>query len=440
MATKGKVKTILVVGGGISGLTTALEAAEAGCEVMLIEKSAYLGGRVAGFSQYFPKLCPPSCGLEINFKRLKNNPRVTVLTLAELESLSGSPGAYEAVIKISPRYVTEACTLCGDCSRECPTEIADEFNLAMSTTKAVRLPHRAAFPARYVLDRSACSLDCRACVDACKYQAIDLGQLPTKRTVHVGSVVFATGWAPYDATRIDNLGFGKYANVVTNVIFERLAAADGPTQGKLLRPSDGKEPRAVAFVQCAGSRDRNHLPYCSSVCCTASLKQATYIRSRYPETKITMFYIDLRTSGHLEEFAAKVIAANGIELIKGKVGKLQEHPATRDLLLTVEDVLGGRKIMREYDLVILATGIVPQTGGLPAGVTIDEFGFAVGGKPGIYAAGCVKRPAEVSASIRDATGAALKAFQSSLEVPSAAGPPPGAAQPDVSQPGVAHHG
>jgi quinone-modifying oxidoreductase, subunit QmoA len=421
----GASRTILVVGGGIAGLTTALEAAEAGCEVVLVEKSAYLGGRVAGFNQYFPKLCPPSCGLEINFKRLKNNPRVRVLTLAELESLNGSPGAYEAVIKIAPRYVTDACTLCGECAKVCPTEIADEFNCAMARTKAVRLPHRAAYPAQYVVERTACAADCQACVEACKYRAIDLQQPPIKHTLRVASVVLATGWAPYDAAKIDNLGFGKYPNVVTNVIFERLAAADGPTQGQILRPSDGKEPRAVAFVQCAGSRDQNHLPYCSGVCCTASLKQATYIRSRYPEAKITMFYIDLRTPGRLEEFAAKVVAANGIELIKGKVGKVKEHPVSRDLLLTAEDVLGGRKIMREYDLVVLATGMVPQTSGIPAGVSVDEFGFAGPGQPGVYAAGCVKRPAEVSASIRDATGAALKALQTTV----------GAAQRGVTQHG-----
>lgn len=407
----GKCSTVLVVGGGIAGMTTAIEAAEAGCNVVLVEKSSYLGGRVAGFNQYFPKLCPPSCGLEINFKRLKNNPRVTVVALAELESLSGSPGAYQAVIKISPRYVTDACTLCGECSKVCPTEIADEFNSSLVRIKAVRLPHRAAFPAQYVVDRAACAADCHACLDACKYGAIDLQQQPARRTLRVASVVLATGWAPYDASKIDNLGFGKYANVVTNVSFERLAAADGPTRGKVLRPSDGKEPRAVAFVQCAGSRDENHLPYCSAVCCTASLKQATYIHKQYPEARVTMFYIDLRTPGHLETFAAKVIAENGIQLIKGKVGKVQEHPVSRDLLVTAEDVLGGRKITREYDLVVLATGMVPQTNGLPQGIGLDEFGFAGNGQPGVFAAGCVKRPAEVSGSIRDATGAALKAFQ-----------------------------
>jgi quinone-modifying oxidoreductase, subunit QmoA len=410
-STNGRGGTILVVGGGIAGITTALEAAEAGCDVVLIEKSATLGGRVAGFNQYFPKLCPPSCGLEINFKRLNANPRVTVFTLAELENLSGSPGAYEAVIRIAPRYVTQDCTLCGECSSVCPVEIPDEFNCGMTTVKAARLPRRTAFPAQYVIERAACAADCHACLDACQYRAIDLEQQPGRKTFKVASVVLATGWTPYDASRIENLGFGRCANVVTNVIFERMSAADGPSQGKILRPSDGKEPKAIAFVQCAGSRDQNHLPYCSGVCCTASLKHATYIRSRYPAAKITVFYIDLRTPGHLQEFAAKTVAANGIELIKGKVGTVKEHPGSRDVLLVAEDVLRGRKIMREFDLVVLATGMVPQNRGIAAQVQLDEFGFVGDSKGGIYAAGCAKRPAEVSASIRDATGAALQAWQ-----------------------------
>ncbi len=402
---------ILVVGGGVAGLTSAVEAAEAGCDVVLVDKSPYLGGRVAGFHQYFPKLCPPPCGLEINFKRIKNNPRITIFTMAELESLSGSPGSYEAVIKITPRFVTDACTACGECSRVCPAEIPDPFNWGMTKIKAIRLPYGMAFPAKYLVERNACPENCHACVDACKYGAVDLQQQQTRKKLQVASVVLATGWAPYDATRIDNLGFGKCANVITNVMLERLAAVDGPTKGNILRPSDNKPPRAVAFVQCAGSRDQNHLPYCSGVCCTASLKQASYIHSQYPETKITIFYIDLRTPGHLEEFATKTIAANGIELIKGKVGKIQEHPASRDLLVTAEDILKSRKITREYDLVVLAIGMVPQTSGLSLRVNLDEFGFAGNGKPGVYAAGCVKRPAEVAASIRDATGAALKAMQ-----------------------------
>ncbi len=413
-SANGDGKAILILGGGIAGLTVAIEAAEAGCKVLLVEKSPYLGGRVARLHQYFPKLCPPACGLEINLKRLKNNRQVTILTQAELESLSGTSGDYQAVIKIAPRYVTDACTVCGECGQVCPAEVADEFNYSLSKSKAVHLPHAMAFPAKYVVERSACPEKCHACVDACPYKAIDLTQKAEKKTVRVASVVVATGWAPYDASKIDNLGFGKYANVVTNVIVERFASSSGPTGGKVLRPSDGREPRSVAFVQCAGSRDQNHLPYCSAVCCSASLKHATYIRKLYPEAKITIFYIDLRTPGHLQEFFSKVTADGQIELIKGKVGKVEEDPASKELLLTAEDVLNGKKITRKYDLVVLATGMVPQTAGLPAEFDVDEFGFINNLKTGLYGTGCAKRPAEVSASIRDATGAALKALQVTL--------------------------
>jgi len=406
-------KPLLVVGGGIAGITAALEAAEAGCQVVLIEKLPYLGGRVIRVNQYFPKLCPPGCGLEINFRRLKNNPRVTVLTQAELESLSGSPGDYEAVVKLAPRYVSPACTLCGACAEVCPGERADEFNYGLSKTKAIYLPQALAFPALYALERSACPPGCRACVEACRYGAIDLDQQPERKTYRVAAVVAATGWAPYDASRLEALGFGRAANVITNVMMERLAAPNGPTGGKILRPSDGRPPASVAFIQCAGSRDENHLPYCSAVCCAASLKQARYVRSLYPEIPITIFYIDLRTPGRLEEFLTRMQGETNVELVKGKVGKVEEEPGSGDLILTAEDVMTGRKTVRKAGLAVLATGIVPQTEGLPAEFARDEFGFLADGasRKGLYAAGCVRRPEEVAASVQDATAAALKGLQ-----------------------------
>jgi quinone-modifying oxidoreductase subunit QmoA len=403
----------LVIGGGIAGLTAAIEATEAGCQVILVEKASYLGGRVTRTHQYFPKLCPPTCGLEINFRRLRENPRITLLTLAEVEEISGSPGDYEATIRISPRFVTEACTLCGACAEACPAERPDEFNFGLSKTKAAHLPHAMAFPARYVIEGAVCPEGCKACKEACIYGAIDLDQKAERKTFRVAAVVAATGWAPYDAARIDNLGFGKYPNVVTNVIMERMAAANGPTGGRIVRPFDGKGPQAVAFVQCAGSRDENHLPYCSAVCCAASLKQATYIRNLYPQAQITIFYIDVRTLGRLEDFYATVTADEKITLVKGKVARVEEDPETRDLLVTAEDVFGGKVKTQRFDLVVLATGIVPQTEGLPAGFALDEFRFlsVPEGQAGLYAAGCVRRPEEVSAAVQDATGAALKALQ-----------------------------
>jgi quinone-modifying oxidoreductase, subunit QmoA len=406
-------KGILVLGGGMAGMTAALEAAEAGCSVTLVEQAPFLGGRVARMNLYFPKLCPPACGLEINFKRLKNNGRIEVLTQAEVLDLAGSPGDYTATVRVAPRHVTDACTLCGECAKVCPAERADDFNYGLCKTKAAYLPYPMAYPTLFAIDRAACASGCDACVKACAYDAIDLDQKAQTRTLNVAAVIAATGWAPYDATKIDNLGYGRCANVVTNVIMERLASVNGPTGGKILRPSDGKEPKTVAFVQCAGSRDENHLPYCSAVCCAASLKQATYVRTAYPDAKVKIFYIDIRTAGRLEDFYAKVSADPGVELIKGKVAKVEEDNATKDVLIEVEDVAHGRKIHERVDLLVLATGIVPQTQGLPQAAVLDEYHFVENrpGKTGFYGAGCVRRPEEVSATVQDGTGAALKAFQ-----------------------------
>lgn len=406
-------KPVLVLGGGIAGITAAVEAAEAGCEVILAEKSPSLGGRVARSNLYFPKLCPPACGLEINYRRIRANPRITVLTQAELEQLSGLPGDFEATLRIEPRYVTADCTGCGECSKVCPAEIADEYNSGMAKTKAVRLPFAAAYPARYALERSACPAGCEACVKACSYNAIDLQQQAERKTLRVAAVIAATGWAPYDASKLTELGFGKYPNVITNVMLERLAAVDGPTGGRILRPSDQQPPGMTVFVQCAGSRDENHLPYCSAVCCTASFKQTAYLRSQYPDSKAAIFYIDIRTPGRLEEFQARVAADGNVALIKGKVVEIAEDPETKDLLVAAEDVLRGKKITWRANLVVLATGIVPQRSWLPAGFSVDEYGFisSANGRSGCYAAGCAHRPEEVSASVQEATAAALKALQ-----------------------------
>jgi len=411
----GSPKSILVIGGGISGITTAIEAAEVGYDVFLVESNPFLGGRVIRSNQYFPKLCPPTCGLEINFKRMKANTRIKVLTMAEVENISGKEGDYEVVVKLAPRFVNDNCTGCNKCAEVCPVERPNDLNFGMDKTKAIYLPHVMAFPMKYAIDGSVCTgSECAKCVTACQYNAIDLAMTEQKINIKVGSVVIATGWKPYDATKIEPLGFGKYPNVITNVMMERLAVSDGPTAGRLVRPSDGKEISSIAFVQCAGSRDKNHLPYCSAVCCLGSLKQTTYVKERYPDAKVFIFYMDIRAFGTLEDFYNRVKGYDGVSLVRGKVARIKEDSETNDLIVEVEDTLAGQKVNERVEMVVLATGIVPSIAekGLPTEITFDDYGFVTSGQPGIYAAGCARMPADVSTSVQTATSAALKAIQS----------------------------
>ena len=402
---------LLVVGAGIAGITAALEAAEAGKEAVLVEREQAVGGRVLRSHQYFPKLCPPSCGMEINVRRLEKNPRIRVLTGAQVAKADRGANGWSVAIAVSPRFVNERCTVCGDCSKVCPAKVPDPFNLGMNEVPAIRLPHPDAWPRRFVLDRSACPAGCKACVDACTYDAIDLNAAGREETIEASAVVLATGWSPYPIEKFPELGGGRFQDVVANVNFERLASPSGPTGGKILRPSDGTPPKKIAFVQCAGSRDVNHLPYCSAVCCLASLKQATYVKEQIPDAEVTMYYIDRRAPGRNEDVLTKVAATEGVKLVKGKVGKIEE--CAGGLKLRLEDVEAGRILDAFADLVVLATGMVSSLKGEkpPFGVGMDDDGFGLD-NPGasLFIAGVARRPEDVAASVRDATGAAAKAM------------------------------
>jgi quinone-modifying oxidoreductase subunit QmoA len=417
MSGNGKRGTVLVIGGGISGITAAIEASEAGCEVVLVEKNPYLGGRVAQMSQYFPKLCPPTCGLEINFRRLRTSPRIRCLTLSRVESIAGGPGDYKATIQRMPRFVNDRCTACGECVAACPVERADEFNLGMSQTKAVYLPFEMAHPLQFVIDGSVCpGSECGKCVPACPYDAIDLDMQPERIELEVQAVIWATGWDPFPAEQIENLGFGTYPNVITNLMMERLASVNGPTGGKIRRPSDGGGIESVAFVQCAGSRDENYLKHCSGVCCLGSLKHVRYVREQYPDAHIYVFYIDIRAPGRLEDFFVATEKDEKLSLIKGKVAKVTEG-ADGALEVEAEDTLSTEKIRRKVDLVVLATGMVPAGGvgvQVEGGLRTDDYGFLTTEQEhaGLLAAGCAKRPTDVATCVRDATGVVMKALTS----------------------------
>ncbi len=411
-----EAKPILVIGGGIAGMTAAVEAAEVGYRVILVEKEAYLGGRVVRSHKYFPKMCPPTCGFEINARRIRQNPRITVHTLATVKEITGTAGNFGVRVNIKPRYVTGVHSLDESIADRLTSERPDELNMGMGNTKALYYPHDMAYPPQYVLDRDALSdSDAATLSEICPAGAVDLDMSEEEVSLRVGAIIVATGWKPYDAAKLDHLGFGKCQNVITNVMLERLAAPGGPTGGEILRPSDGRKAENVAFVQCAGSRDENHLPYCSAVCCMASLKQVRYLRERNAGAKATVFYIDIRTIGRLEKFYYDLLDDADVSFTKGKVAKIEEAPETKDLILEVEDTIAGEKPAQRFDLVVLATGIVPNPldAEMPFSLAYDQYGFLEGTTDveGIFAAGCVTHPCDVSRATKESTAAVLRAIQ-----------------------------
>ncbi len=410
-------QTILVVGGGIAGVTAALEAAECGKQVILLEKNPSLGGRVSQLYKYFPKLCHPACGMEINLRRLKANRNVRVITMAEVTEVSGDAGNYDVTIKIAPRYVNEKCTACGECEQAVEAEFDDAFHYNLKKRKGAYLPHKMAYPQRYVLDPNIIGTeDADKAKAACKYDAIDLDMQEQTVQFKAGAIVWATGWRPYDAAKIQPYGYDRYANVITSVELERMMDPFGPTGGKLVRPSDGKEAKNVAFIQCAGSRDQNHLKHCSRICCMASLKQTTYVREQYgDEAQSSVYYIDIRAIDRIDDFYQKVQEDETVTFIKSKVASITEDKETGNPILNGVDTEGYNRYSNPHDLVVLAIGMEPSVpaGDFPIKVVVNDNGFIEQDESNgaIFAAGCSSDALDVNRAVQNATASALRAIQ-----------------------------
>lgn len=409
-------QTILVVGGGIGGMTAAIEAAECGKQVILVEKTPALGGRTAQLHRYFPKMCHPTCGLEINLRRVKGNPNVKVMTMAEVAAVEGVRGNYDVTLRLSPRHVNENCTACGDCGRAVKSEIPDAFNHGLKKIKAAYLPHPMAYPQRYVIDPSIVGTpDGEAAKAACKYGAADLSMKEETIRLTVGAIVWATGWRPYDASKIQPYGYDRYPNVITSVEFERLCDPHGPTGGRILRPGDGKPAKGIAFIQCAGSRDENHLRHCSRICCMATLKQTRYVREAWGEEgKSTIYYIDIRAIDRFEDFYQKVRDDANVRFVKSKVARIAQNAENGNPILHGVDTEGYHRYASEHDLVVLAMGMEPEVRDikLPDDIIQDSSGFIEGSwDGGMFGAGAATSPLDVNRSVQSATAASLRAIQ-----------------------------
>jgi quinone-modifying oxidoreductase subunit QmoA len=410
-------QTILVVGGGISGMTAALEAAECGKQVILVEKNPSIGGRVSQLYKYFPKLCFPSCGMEINLRRMKANRNLRLLTLTQVSAVSGEAGNYSVTLKTAPRYVNENCTACGECEKAVEATFPSDYDYGMKPRKGAYLPFNMAHPQRYVLDpRIIGTPDGDKAKAACKYDAIDLDMQEKETTLTVGAIIWATGWQPYDADRIQPYGHDRFANVVSSVEFERMLDPFGPTGGKILRPSDKKEAKNVAFIQCAGSRDRNHLKHCSRICCMATLKQTTYLREKFADDfKASVYYIDIRAIDRIDDFYRKVQADPNVSFVKSKVASITEDKASGNPVLHGVDTEGYHRYSNPHDLVVLAVGMEPSVpkNAFPMEIVLNEEGFieADQANGGIFAAGCSSDALDVNRAVQSATASALRAIQ-----------------------------
>ena len=407
----------IVVGAGIAGLSAALELAETGFSVALVEKKPYVGGRVAQLNLYFPKMCPPTCGLEINVKRLIDNPLIELFDYAEIVSLEGDAGAYRAVLKRTPRYVKEEADEKSllEAAERCPTEVFDDFNLGLRKRKPLYRPYNNSYPQKWVFDKASLSKEeLKDAIAACG-DVLDLKQEPSEEVVEAKAVILATGWEPYDAKALKILGYEENPNVITNMEMERLCAPNGPTGGELKIPGYDGEIKKVAIVQCAGSRDENHLEYCSSVCCLASMKHARYLRERLPEVEVHIFYIDIRSPGAFEDFYADTKEDEKVYWHRGKVAKIFKDWESGKLIVEAEDTLSGNLKQYDADLAILATGMRPTLAkngvAFRSLVKLDENGFVKTKKANsIIGCGVATGPKDVAGVVQEATAAAIKAI------------------------------
>jgi heterodisulfide reductase subunit A len=416
----------LVIGGGIAGIQAALDLADMDVHVHLVERLPSIGGRMAQLDKTFPTNDCSTCILAPKMVDCARHPNVTLHTYSELTGLSGTPGDFRATILHHPRYVDGTkCTGCGVCAEKCPAKVPDAFNVGLNRRRAIYLYFPQAVPQVMTIDPEHCIYlqrgKCGACVKLCEAGAIDFEQQPQESTLDVGAVVVTTGFDFFDPRDLAQFGYRQSPNVITALEYERLISASGPTEGHLLRPSDGRPARRVGFVQCVGSRDVRHQIFCSSVCCMHSSKQAVLAAEHDAEVSSYVFYTDFRASGKgFREYVERAQREYGVHYVRSRVARIAEDE-DHNPVIHYEDVESSRPARMTVDLAVLATSLIPrpETAALAQalGIEVDGYGFVKTApfapvdttRPGVFAAGCCRGPFDIPESVVQASAAAARA-------------------------------
>lgn len=433
-------KRALVIGGGIAGITAALDIADAGFPVDIVEKDYTVGGKMAKLDKTFPTLDCASCIVTPKMTEVSQNPNIRILSYSEVCGVRGYIGNFEVDIKRHPRFVDEdKCTGCGACIEKCPNKkVPNSFNLNLNTRKAIDIPFAQAVPKVAAISADYClhmkglkngkDNVCGFCEKACAAGAINFSQKETTLTEKYGAIIVATGYNPISLEKFDEYAYSQSPDVVSSLEFERLCNASGPTNGHLLRPSDGKEPKNIVFVQCVGSRcsadsTKGH-EYCSKICCMYTAKHAILTRDHYPDTNITVFYIDVRTPGkNFDEFYRRAVEQYGVHYIKGQVGKVTP---LSDGTLDVQgsDLILNKQVHIKADMVVLAASIEADKSARPLATMLttsmdnNDFFLEAHAKlrpvesptAGIFLAGCCQGPKDIPETVAQSSGAAAKAI------------------------------
>jgi heterodisulfide reductase subunit A len=420
-------RKVLVIGGGIAGITASLDLAEGGYDVFLLEREPAIGGHMAQLSKTFPDLNPALPSLRSKVLEVEKHPKIRLYCYSELVDVKGYVGNFDLAIRKKPTFVdSEKCNGCGRCIEDCPVEYVSEFERGIGVRKAIDRLYPDSVPDKPLIRQDQCRyfLDgsCKRCQEICPEKAIDFNQQEQRIEEKVGAIIVATGYDLFPKKELGEYGYGEIPDVIDGLSFERMLSSNGPTQGKILRPSDGKIPKEMVFIQCVASRDPDrYMPYCSRVCCMYTAKHAKIYKEQVPDGQPYVFYMDIRSDAKgYEEFLQKTIEDDGLLYLRGRVSRVfQEDGKVRVLGV---DTLTGKMVEVAADLVVLATAMIPSNGikdlAAKLRATVDRHGFLTeahiklypveSSTKGIYLAGCGQSPKDISDTVSQASATASK--------------------------------